>query len=312
MRHAVGRVVVAGECLVDIISSPSGDVREVPGGGPYNTARTIARLRERVAFLGCISRDRLGEVLMGGLAVDGVDLSLVVRTDAPTTVAHATLDERGAATYRFDIEGTSAPALHPDAARRALDPAPAALHVGTLGLVFEPSATTLEGLVDAASPSTLVMLDPNARPSAIPDLAAWRERIHRLARRAHVIRASTDDLGVLAPGRDALDVAQELATHGAVILVSDGPRPVRVLVPGLEPLELPVPTLPVVDTVGAGDAFGGGFLASWISHGRPPAALQDRDLVLAAVRSGIIVAALTCGRAGADPPWLSELGGVPA
>jgi len=307
MTHSNGRIVVAGESLVDVITSPAGDVREVPGGGPYNTARTIARLGQPVAFLGCVSRDQRGERLMSELVADGVDLSLVIRTDAPTTVAHATLDARGTATYRFDVEGTAAPALERAAVVRSLDPAPVAIHVGTLGLVFEPSATSLEELVEEAAPATLVMLDPNARPSATPDLPAWRRRIHRLARRAHVFRASIDDLDVLQPGRDAMAVARELASQGAVVLVSDGPRPVRVLVPGTEPLDVPVPRLPVVDTVGAGDAFGGGFLAAWVGDGGRTSTLLDRERILAAVRWGVTIAAITCGRAGADPPRLTEV-----
>lgn len=300
--------MVAGESLVDVITSPDGEVREVPGGGPYTTARTIARLAQPAAFLGCVSRDERGERLMGELTADGVDVSLVVRTDAPTTIAHATLDGRGTASYRFDIEGTAAPALDRAAALRALDPPPTAIHVGTLGLVFEPSATSLEALVERAAPGTLVMLDPNARPSATPDLPVWRARIRRLARRAHVIRASIEDLDALMPGLEAMAVARELAADGAVVLVSDGPRPVRVVMPDAGPVEVPVPGLPVVDTVGAGDAFGGGFLAAWAAGGDPPSALRDVERLLDAVRWGVTVAAITCGRAGADPPRLSEVG----
>jgi fructokinase len=300
--------VVAGECLVDVITDTAGEVREVPGGGPFNTARTVARLGVHAAFLGCVSRDRLGERLLGELAADGVDLSLVVRTDAPTTIAHATLDATGAASYRFQIEGTAAPALDAAAALRALGTHPSVIHVGTLGLVFEPSGSSLEELVERASPGTLVMLDPNARPSAIPDLDAWRARIRRIARRADVIRVSTDDLAVIAPGADPLDAARALGGDTAVVLVSDGPRPVRVLTPGADPFELPVPDLSVVDTVGAGDAFGGGFLASWVRRGLPPGALGDQDALGGVVRAGITIAAITCGRRGADPPRLEELG----
>ncbi len=314
MAHAdpmllpAGPVVVAGECLVDVISDTTGEVREVPGGGPFNTARSVARLGVRAAFLGCISRDRLGERLIGELAADDVDLSLVVRTNAPTTIAHATLDATGAASYRFEIEGTAAPVLERAAALRALEADPSVIHVGTLGLVFEPSGSSIEQLVERASPGTLVMLDPNARPSAIPDLDAWRARIRRVARRAQVIRVSTDDLAAIAPGTDPLDAARALGGDMAVVLVSDGPRPVRVLMPGAEPFELPVPDLPVIDTVGAGDAFGGGFLASWVRRGLPPGALGDQGALVEAVRSGIAIAAITCGRRGSDPPRLAELG----
>lgn len=301
-------VVVGGECLVDRITDPSGEIHEVPGGGPYNTSRTLARLGIRTAFLGCISRDHLGERLIAGLAGDGVDVSLVARTDAPTTVAHAELDATGAASYRFEIEGTAAPALDGSSALRALELAPAALHVGTLGLVFEPTGSSLEALVAASPSDALVMLDPNARPSAIPDLDAWRARIGRICERADVVRASTDDLMVLAPGRDAVSAAIGLLAEGVgVVVVTDGARPVRVVTADTEPLLVPVPVGPIVDTVGAGDAFGGGFLAWWIERGLGRDAVGDPGLLVAATRFAIRVAALTCARTGADPPSLSEL-----
>ena len=47
-------IVVAGEALIDRIESPDGGVVNVPGGGPYNVARTIARLGGTVAFLGLL------------------------------------------------------------------------------------------------------------------------------------------------------------------------------------------------------------------------------------------------------------------
>jgi fructokinase len=63
----------------------------------------------------------------------------------------------------------------------------------------------------------------------------------------------------------------------------------------------------VVDTVGAGDAFGGAFLARWIERGFGRAALADEAALRDAVAWANRVAARTCGRAGADPPRRDEL-----
>ena len=45
-------IVVAGEALIDRVIRADGSVVETPGGGPYNTARTIARLGGPVRFVG--------------------------------------------------------------------------------------------------------------------------------------------------------------------------------------------------------------------------------------------------------------------
>jgi fructokinase len=82
-------IVVAGEALVDLLVQPDGSIAAVPGGGPYNTARAIARLGPPVAWLGGLSSDRFGRLLETGLVADGVALQLIQRTHLETkTVWH--------------------------------------------------------------------------------------------------------------------------------------------------------------------------------------------------------------------------------
>jgi fructokinase len=300
-------IVVAGESLIDLIVGADGRVEAVPGGGPYNVARTLGRLGRPVSFLGRISTDRFGSILRAGLAAEGVDLSLAATTDAPTLLAVAELDAAGAARYRFYFEGTAAPGLTAGDLPDGLPATTTAFHIGTLGLVFEPMATTIELLVAGARPDVLVIADPNCRPTAIADRAAYRARLERLLGRIDVVKVSVDDLAWLEPGSAPVDAARGLMGHGpAAVLVTDGPSPVRLLTStGIT--ELAVPAVRVVDTVGAGDAFGAGFLAAWTSAGRGRADLADQAALAAATRFAIEVGALTTTRAGAEPPTLTEL-----
>ena len=71
--------------------------------------------------------------------------------------------------------------------------------------------------------------------------------------------------------------------------------------------EVPAPVVEVVDTIGAGDAFGGGFLAWWRGKGLGTGDLARADAVWEATRFASLVAARTVERAGASPPRLAEL-----
>ena len=300
-------IVVAGEALIDILVQPDGRLTAVPGGGPFNTARTIGRLGGDVTFLGRLSNDRFGGILRDGLAGSDVDLSLTEATDAPTTLAIAELDDAGVATYRFHTSDTSAAALSPEAVEAALAGRPRAVHLGTLGLVLEPIADVLAAAIPAVGVETLVMLDPNCRPRVIRDRAAYLDRLERVMTRADVVKVSIDDLAYLAPDRSPTAAAQAMLDRGvSVVLVTDGPDPV-LIVTASGVSQLPIPAVQIVDTVGAGDAFGGGFLARWVERGSGREDLVDSAGVRDAVAFGIAVAVRTCQRAGADPPRRADL-----
>ena len=300
-------IVVAGEALIDLLVHPDGRLAAVPGGGPFNTARTIARLGVRVGFLGRLSDDRFGRTLRAALADDGVDLSLIESTTAPTTLAIAELDDAGAATYRFHTAETSAPGLSADAVGAALAVNPTALHVGTLGLVLQPMADAIVDGVSRSAPTTLVMLDPNCRPMVIADRHAYLERLNAVLRRADIVKTSADDLAYLAPGVPHVAAARDLLGRGPVaVLLTNGPNPVVGLT-ATASFDLAVPDVEVVDTVGAGDAFGGAFLARWIERGFGRAELADVAALRDAATRAVEVASLTCRRAGADPPSRDEL-----
>jgi fructokinase len=301
-------IVVGGESLIDLIVYPDGRLAAISGGGPFNTARTIGRLGASAAYLGRLSTDRFGRALLDRLALDGVDCRLVQSTDAPTTLAVAELDASGAANYHFYLDGTAAPGLSDVGSADGLAGTDTrALHIGTLGLVLEPMASTLEALVAAVADDVVVMIDPNCRPSATPDPAALRARVERLAARADVIKVSRDDLRFLFPSLDGDQSVAAILKYGpSAVLVTDGGKAVRVVTGG-GATTLPVPRIAVVDTVGAGDAFGGGFLSSWIGRGLGRAELADQGLLQASVEFAIRVASETCRRAGAEPPTAAEM-----
>jgi fructokinase len=297
-------ILVGGEALYDLVARADGSLEGHPGGGPFNTARTIGRLRQPVAYLGRLSTDRLGATHERMLSEDGVDLSPAQRTHEPSTLALASLDESGAASYSFYAAGTAAPGLTPAAALAALPLEVAALHVGTLGLVLEPLAAALEAVVARLAGRTMVVVDPNCRPWVIDAPDVYRARLEHIFEMSDLVKVSEEDLAWLDPGQPACDAARALLAYGPkVVLLTRGPAG-STIVTANGHADVPAVVVDVVDTIGAGDAFSGGFLAWWSSHGLGRDDLARDGLVVEAARFAAVVAARTVARAGASPPSL--------
>lgn len=300
----MGVVVVAGEALVDLVPGAGGALTPFVGGGPFNTARALGRLGQAAAFIGRVSRDGLGEQIAAALAAEGVALDARLRTDRPTSLAMAQLDPAGVATYRFYFAGTSAEDLEPALALQVLPADVAALHVGGLGLVLEPLAQAVEALVDTLAGQALVMVDPNVRPAVIPDMAEYAARLDRIISRSDVVKVSEEDLQLLAPGVPA--------QHAAVALLERGPKLVlltlgdqgAVALGGFGSRVVSAPVVTVADTIGAGDAFSGAWLARWLLLG---GTLDDGEAVAQVTDFACRAAALSCTRHGASPPSLADL-----
>jgi fructokinase len=304
-----GVILVGGEALFDVVAADGEDLKAHPGGGPFNAARTVARLEQPVAYLGRVSTDRFGARLERILVDDGVSLQSVVRTEEPTTLALAELGDGGSVSrYRFYAQGTSAAGLTSEAALAALPERVDTVFVGTLGLVLEPMASALEAVVDRLSGTdTMVAVDPNCRPDVIEEPAAYRRRLKWILARTHLLKVSEEDVHFLDPDRDAVKATRALLVDGpSVGILTRGAEGAVVVTPERD-VVVTAPKVEVVDTIGAGDAFAGGFLAWWRERGLGTEELTDLDTVVEAARFACVVAARTCERPGASPPYRSEL-----
>lgn len=307
---AVGRrAVVVGEALVDLVVAVDGSVAAHLGGGPFNAARSAGRLGAAVSFLARVSDDRFGRMIRESLAADGVDLSAIVTTGDPTTLAVAELDERGAATYRFHLAGTSAPGLTVDDALAHVPDDVSVLCLGTLGLLLSPMAEASMALAESVQGRASVVVDPNIRTALLgDDDHEYRRRLDAVMALADVVKVSDDDLAWITPTLSADDGAWALIERGArTVVVTRGSAGATAF--GRDGLRVDVPGQPVtvVDTIGAGDSFVGALVASLAAEGDDW--LDDAAALADAVSFANRVAGVTVSRAGASPPTLAELSG---
>ncbi|MDM4718698.1 carbohydrate kinase [Micromonospora sp. WMMA1363] len=309
-------IAVIGEALVDLVAEDRvGGYRAVPGGSPANVALALARLEQPVRLLARLSGDGFGQRIGAHLRDNGVDLAWAVSADEPTSLAVATLDDSGQASYQCYLNGTAdwqwTASELPNLAAAPVT----ALHSGSLALALPPGATVLEDLFarERRRGALTLSIDLNLRPSIVADRDGERQRVERQVRSAHIVKASEEDLGWLYPGRAVEEVMADWRAAGAACsVVTLGAVGSCLLAPDGRLYRQPARRVDVVDTVGAGDAFTGGLLAALADVGalgdRPGARLtavapeQWRQVLDLAST----VAALTCARRGADPPTLAH------
>lgn len=306
-------VVVCGEALMDVFAladTATGMALEARiGGSPFNVSIGLARLGRPVAFFGAISKGFLGERLVRALREEGVDTSAVSRIDAPTTLGLVGLDSQGVPSYSFYGEGAADRQLSSDALPR-VPPTAAAIHVGSFAMVVEPIASTLRALVEREHDRMVISYDPNVRLNVDPDLARWRGALDWMLTRAHVVKISEEDLGLLCPGVSAVQFFDRALACGVrlVVVTGGGSGAAGSTVSARSAVS--APTVAVVDTVGAGDAFQAALLA-WLGEND---ALRI-DAIAASVehrmeevlRFSCTAASLTCSRRGADLPTRDEI-----
>ena len=305
-------ILTCGESLIDMLprTTEDGEAAFAPyaGGSVFNTAIALGRLGVPVQFFTGLSTDLFGAVLEERLQASNVDTALAKRSDRPTTLAFVKFED-GHARYAFYDENTAGRMLTvadlPD-----VPDSVTACFFGSISLAVEPCATAYATLLERSAARKVVMIDPNIRPSFIGDETAYRARIAGLIAMADIVKLSDEDLAWLEGAGGTEDLARGLLARGPdLVCVTEGSEG-ALAVTETDTVRVPAQKVEVADTVGAGDTFSAGVLASLHQAGvltKEGVAALDAGTVRAALELGIRAAAVTVSRAGANPPWAEEL-----
>ncbi|MDU9006091.1 carbohydrate kinase family protein [Sedimentitalea todarodis] len=307
-------LMCCGEALIDMIESRGADGRVCysahVGGAIFNTAIALGRLRVSPGFLSGLSQDMFGIQLLEALKASHVDVSHVILSDRPATLAFVQLTD-GHAVYTFYDENTAGRMLEPS----DLPDIPEsvnALYFGGISLISEPCGEFYSALAAREAADRVIALDPNIRPGFIQDEARYRARLEQMLGLADIVKVSDEDLHWIVPGAGSLaEKIDNIRAKGPkLIILTKGSAGASAWLPSDEEISVAAQRVEMVDTVGAGDTFNAGVLAHLQQAGALDKATLGEispNLLRDALAFGTRVAGVTVSRAGANPPWAQEL-----
>ncbi|MEI8264614.1 MAG: carbohydrate kinase [Betaproteobacteria bacterium] len=300
-------VVVAGEALIDLLKHADGSLLPHLGGSPWNLARALGRLGCEVSYLNPLSTDDFGEQLAQAL-LDSRVRCMGGRSALPTSLAVVKLDAQGRPDYAFCREGVADRDLSPLSLLSCWPQTALLFHVGSLAVMPPDGEAWLATLSALAERGICTSIDINMRPQAAADHEAYARMSRQILASGRIVKVSDEDLGALHMPGDPLVQARALLNDVTqVVVLTLGARGAWGLTRGAEIFQ-PAERVPVVDTVGAGDCFYGGFLAHLIESGALDVPAQPAaDQVEQALALGNRVTAFNIQRAGCQPPWRHEL-----
>lgn len=306
-------ILCCGEALIDMLPRDTtlGEKGFAPyaGGAIFNTAVALGRLGVPTAFFTGLADDMMGDILRETLTASNVDFSPCAIVGRPSTIAFVKL-VNGQATYAFYDEGTAGRMITTADLPHLGDDCEA-LHFGAISLISDPCGETYEALMRREYKSRVISLDPNIRPGFIKDKQAHMARIGRMAAMSDILKFSDEDLEWFGmPGNHDQLAAHWLGEGAKLVVITKGAEGATGYTESLK-VTVPSERVTVVDTVGAGDTFDAGILASLKMNNlltKAQVATLDEKALGDALALGAKAAAVTVSRAGANPPWAREIG----
>ena len=296
---------VCGEALIDLI--PRGEQKvAIVGGGPANTAKALARLGFDSYFIDGISTDSFGGMIKDQLLHDGVNLKYAHYSDKQTCTADVSLDKAGVASYVFTIDGTATFDFTNDWLPSPEEIKPVVLQIGTLATIVQPAADVLLEWAKRVAKVAPIVFDPNVRSSVLPDRPKYQEAIAKWAAISEVIKVSEDDLAWLYPEQDQIAIAEDWIKGGSTLVIITKGSYGIIGVTKDDVVSVPGVKIEVVDTVGAGDTVGAIVVEAIVERGLE---VITGDVLREVLVRATKAAAITCSRAGANPPTRAEIVG---
>ncbi len=274
-----------GECMVELFADqPLGVASRLEkrfGGDVLNSLVTASRLGLKTGFITKVGDDPFGQSLLHAWKLEGIDTGYAPLVQGENGVYFISLtNSEREFTYRR--AGSAASTLEPsDITPEMLQQTRAVLLSGiTQAISSSAEAATQKAAQLARDAGALVVFDPNYRPklwATRGGLEAAQKACSSILPFCDVVLPSFPADAELVNTATLELTAQAFARDGAVVVLKNAEHGAFIYAHGH------VPTVPVavVDSTGAGDAWNGAFIHSYLETGNSVLASQAAHLVAA-------------------------------
>jgi fructokinase len=263
-KNILRKVFTIGETVYDIIFSDGSIQTGKPGGSMLNASVSLGRLGIDVSFISELGRDNVGDLIIEFLESNQINTQYIHRfDDGYSPLALAFLDENKNASYTFYKK-------YPPKRLQQQFPEISKNDIVLFGSFFsiDPEVRKpLKAFIEnAKAQGALIIYDPNIRKQHQNQIPDFIEMIFENFSMADIVRASHEDFDVVFKIENAKNAFELLREHGkAKLIYTTGGDKVE-LMSGNIKMELPVPKINVVSTIGAGDNFNAGLIFSLVKQ----------------------------------------------
>jgi fructokinase len=305
--------IIAGEALIDFISTKDGSYRPIAGGAPFNFARALALQGVAAGYANPISSDHFGAALRDSLRAAGAKI-LGAALALPTSLAIVSKSADGQPSYQFYRNGVADRALGLPQLLGYFDAATLGFHSGGLALLPPDHEAILAAQQQARASGILCTLDVNMRMQVASSMSVspneYRAAARAVIASADIVKVSDEDLQQLAMTGTPLDAARPLLSDICKLVAVTMGASGAWLLTAADEIFQPSQVVNVVDTVGAGDCFFAGLIASLTRDGALQtfrAQTPSRPDLERALRHATRSAAINITRDGCQPPTWQEV-----
>lgn len=281
----MGRVdlIVLGEYIIDFTTAGKNAdglpmYIQNPGGAPTNVACAASELGTKAAVITKLSNDEFGEFLFSYLKnLNMVDLRGIVRSDDPTGIAFALLNDEGERSFKFYRHACADSLLSEEDINLELLNECKVLHFSSVSLASEVSRkATMFAVKKAKELGKIVSFDINYRPFLWNENDDARVYVNEALKYADVVKVSDEEAEYFGD-KDVDKAAKALNKNNALVVITFGSKGSMYF---KDDIKGSVDSYKVVtkDTTGAGDNFVGAFLTKLIESNKRPNELNENEI----------------------------------